>query len=197
MTILISTIFKGSALIQAIKLFNPKKVYLIVDDPIDNIRKNSVDMVKNIFPTINFEEVPTKIYDIVNIASNAIEIIKKETGEKIIVHISEGRKTMSLGLLFGAYVMRKEVDAAYYIIEETNVPIQLPLIELSVSSKKRVILNSINDGKNSVQELEKELNMNSATLYVHLKDLRDKGILSKENRLTEMGRIVLLNQKDE
>jgi len=197
MTILISTIYKGSAVIQAIKLFNPNKVYFIVDDPLDDIRKNSIKMMKDIFPLLNFEMISTKIYDIVNIANKTIEVIKKESNEKIIIHISEGRKTMSLGLLFGAYVMRKNVDSAYYIIEETNVPIQLPLIELSVSPKKKEILKSINEGKSSVQELEKELKMNSATIYVHLKDLRDKGILSKENRLTEMGRIVLLNQGDE
>src|SRR3989344_2899640 len=96
MTVLISTIFKGSAVIQAIKLFEPKKVYFVVDDPIDDIRKHSVNMIKDIFPSVEFEQISAKMYDIVEIAQKTMEVINKESSEKIIVHISEGRKTMSL-----------------------------------------------------------------------------------------------------
>jgi CRISPR locus-related DNA-binding protein len=193
MNILISTIYKGSAVIQAIKLFEPEKVYLIVDDPIDDVRKNSIIMIKDIFPSINFIEVSAKIYDIVEIANKTIETIKKESGNKIMVNISEGRKTMSLGLLFGTYVMKKEVHSAFYIVEETNSPIQLPLIEMKISSKRKDLLRKIADGKRTVAELEKETGTNPATLYVHIKELRDSGMITKENKLTEMGRIVLLD----
>jgi CRISPR locus-related DNA-binding protein len=193
MTVLITTIFKGSAVIQAIKLFEPKKVYFIVDDPIDDIRKHSVNMIKDIFPSVKFEQISAKIYDIVEIAQKTMEAIKKESSEKVIVHISEGRKTMSLGALFGAYVLRDKVDSAYYIAEETNAPIRLPLIELKVSAKKHELLKLISDGKKSTSELQKGMKITSATLYVHIKELRDEGILTKENNLTEMGKIVLLN----
>lgn len=196
MNVMISTIYKGYAVIQSIKLFDPEKVYLIVDDPIDDVRKNSIVMVKDIFPSIQFIEISSKIYDIVEIANKAIDVIKKETGNKIMVNISEGRKTMSLGLLFGAYVMKKEVNSAFYIVEETNSPIQLPLIEMKISTKKEGILRLIADGKRTVAELEKETGITPATLYVHIKELRDSGLITKENRLTEMGKIVLLNNAD-
>jgi len=196
MTILISTIYKGSAVIQAIKLFEPQKVYLIVDDPIDDVRKNTINMMREIFTTLEFIQVPAKIYDIVDIAHATIKTIDSEKGNKIIIHISEGRKTMSLGVLFGAYAVRDKVNSAYYITEEANSPIQIPLVDLKVSTKKQKILESIKQGKNTVNLLEKEMGTSSATLYVQLKELRDDGLLSKNNKLTEMGKIVLLNNRN-
>ena len=195
MQVLISTIYKGSAVIQAIKLFSPKKIYFIVDKPIDEIRKNSILMIKDLFPDIDIKQVPVKTYDIVNIASETINIIRKESQNDIKVHISEARKTMSLGLLFGAYVMKKEIDSAYYIIEETNQPLKLPLMELKVSKKKKEILKYISEGNNSVEILSEKLNIQSSTLYVHLKELRDDGIITptKDLKLTDMGKIILLN----
>ena len=129
MNVLISTIYKGSATIQAIKLFKPQKIFFIIDDYNDSIRAHSVKMIKDLFPEISVVEIPIKMYDIVDIAKHTIEIINSESKNKIIVHISEGRKTMSLGVLFGAYVMMDKVDSAYYIIEETiNISENAPLL---------------------------------------------------------------------
>jgi len=193
--VLISTIYKGSAVIQAIKLFSPKIIYFIVDKPIDEIRKNSINMIHDLFPDIDIKQVSVKTYDIVNIANETIKIIKKESKNDIKVHISEARKTMSLGLLFGAYVMKKKINSAYYIIEETNQPLKLPLIELKVSKKKREILENISKGNNSVETLSEKLKVQPSTLYVHLKELRDNGIITptKDLKLTDMGKIILLN----
>ena len=195
MQVLISTIYKGSAVIQAIKLFSPKKIYFIVDKPIDEIRKNSIHMIQDLFPDVDIEQVAVKTYDIVNIANQTIKIIKKESQNNIKVHISEARKTMSLGLLFGAYVMKKQIDSAHYIIEETNQPLKLPLMELKVSKKKKEILKLISEGIDTVEALAKKLNIQTSTLYVHLKELRDEGIITptKDLKLTEMGKIILLN----
>lgn len=152
-------------------------------------------MIKDLFPDIDLKQVPVKTYDIVNIANETIKIIRKESKNDIKVHISEARKTMGLGLLFGAYVMKKEIDSAYYIIEETNQPLKLPLMELKVSKKKKEILKYISEGTNSVEILSEKLNIQSSTLYVHLKELRDDGIITptKDLKLTDMGKIILLN----
>jgi len=193
MKVLISTIWKGSAVIQAIKLFSPNKVFFIADEPVEDIRNNSINMIKELFPNLEYKTVLTKIYDIVGIAKSVMDIIESETGNEIIVHISEGRKTMSLGLLFGAYVKRELVSSAYYITEETNTPIQLPLVKLKLSKQKIRLLQKINEDISSMPELEKALNVKVPTIYVHMKELRDDGFLNKENKLTEIGRIILLN----
>ena len=193
MKILISTIWKGSAVIQAIKLFSPDKVFFIVDEPLEDIRKNTISMIKELFPNLKYNTVPTKIYDIVGIAKAAMDIIESEKENQIVVHISEGRKTMSLGLLFGAYVKRKLVSSAYYITEETNTPIQLPLVDLKLSKQKMQLLRKISENISSMSELEKALDVKAPTIYVHMKELRDDGFLNKDNKLTEMGRIILLN----
>ena len=193
MKVLISTIWKGSAVIQAIKLFSPNKVFFIADEPVEDIRNNSINMIKELFPNLEYKTVSTKIYDIVGIAKSVMDIIESETGNEIIVHISEGRKTMSLGLLFGAYVKRELVSSAYYITEETNTPIQLPLVKLKLSKQKIRLLQKVNEDISSMPELEKALNVKAPTIYVHMKELRDDGFLNKENKLTEIGRIILLN----
>ena len=193
MKVLISTIWKGSAVIQAIKLFSPNNVFFIADEPVEDIRNNSINMIKEIFPNLEYKTVPTKIYDIVGIAKSVMDIIESETGNEIIVHISEGRKTMSLGLLFGAYVKRELVSSAYYITEETNTPIQLPLVKLKLSKQKKGLLQKIDENITSISELAKKLKIKAPTVYVHMKELRDDGFLNKENKLTEIGRIILLN----
>jgi len=193
MKVLISTIWKGSAVIQAIKLFSPNKVFFIADEPVEDIRNNSINMIKELFPNLEYKTVPTKIYDIVGIAKSVMDIIESETGNEIIVHISEGRKTMSLGLLFGAYVKRELVSSAYYITEETNTPIQLPLVKLKLSKQKKGLLQKIDENITSISELAKKLKIKAPTVYVHMKELRDDGFLNKENKLTEIGRIILLN----
>ena len=193
MKVLISTIWKGSAVIQAIKLFSPNKVFFIADEPVEDIRNNSINMIKELFPNLEYKTVSTKIYDIVGIAKSVMDIIESETGNEIIVHISEGRKTMSLGLLFGAYVKRELVSSAYYITEETNTPIQLPLVKLKLSKQKKGLLQKIDENITSISELAKKLKIKAPTVYVHMKELRDDGFLNKENKLTEIGRIILLN----
>ena len=193
MKVLISTIWKGSAVIQAIKLFSPNKVFFITDEPIDDIRNNSINMIKELFPSLEYKTVSIKIYNIVGIAKSVMEVIESEKGNQIIIHISEGRKTMSLGLLFGAYVKRNLVSSAYYITEETNTPIQLPLVELKLSKQKIKLLQKIRENVTLISELENALNIKAPTIYVHMKELRDDGFLNKENQLTEMGRIILLN----
>jgi len=168
MKVLISTIWKGSAVIQAIKLFSPNKVFFIADEPVEDIRNNSINMIKEIFPNLEYKTVPTKIYDIVGIAKSVMDIIESETGNEIIVHISEGRKTMSLGLLFGAYVKRELVSSAYYITEETNTPIQLPLVKLKLSKQKKGLLQKIDENITSISELAKKLKIKAPTVYVHI-----------------------------
>lgn len=198
MSVLITTVYKGSAVIQAIKLFSPTKVLFLVDEPIDAIRENTLRMIKEFYPDISYEKIPSKIYDIVEIASNAMKTIGKHKEEnkeeKIIVHISEGRKTMSLGLLYGAYMCRDKVSALYYIMEETNLPIQLPLLELNISPQKKKILQLISDGKKSIPELESELGTSTSTIYVQMKELRDLGFLNSNNDVTDIAKIALLEK---
>jgi len=193
-TVLITTIYKASSVIQVMRRFSPKKVYFIIDDPEDDVRKNSINMIKDLFSEVKFgPEIKVKIYDIVNIASECINVIYKERVNRIIMNVTEGRKTMSFGMLLASYVMKKNIDSVYYIIEETNQPIKLPIVQLSITEKKAMILKELRKGIMDIGELERITSMKPGTLYVHLKDLRDEGFITKDNKLTEMGEVVLLN----
>jgi CRISPR locus-related DNA-binding protein len=194
MTVLITTVYKGSAVIQAIKAFNPSKVFFMVDKPLGDVRKNSIDMIMSFFTNIKFEQMAAEMYDIVAFASKTIEAINQiSTEEEIVVHISEGRKTMSLGVLFGSYVKKNRVSSACYIVEETNEIVRIPIVEMKVSPKKQEVLKIISEGVQSVSALEKKLKITTATLYVHLKELKDDGLITKKNEITKIGKIVLLN----
>ena len=194
MVVLITTVFKGSAVIQAIKLFSPQRVYFLIDEPLNEIRNQTINMIKEFFPTLDFKSISAKVYNIVDIAKETIDIIEKEKNEEIIIHVSEGRKTMGFGLLFGAYMMSEHVKAAYYLEEETNPPIQLPLTKLKVPDQKRKLLDLIFQGINDVKDIEKRLEITASTVYVHMKELRDEGFLDKDNKITDIGKIVLLRR---
>ena len=194
MKILISTIWKGSAVIQAIKLFSPNKVFFIADEPVEDIRNNSINMIKELFPNLEYKTVSTKIYDIVGIAKSVMDIIESETGNEIIVHISEGRKTMGLGLLFGAYVKRELVSSAYYITEENSQLLSLPLLSFGVGESKKKLLTEISKGNGEVKKIEKKLSIGPSAVYQHVQELKDEGYLEKDKelKLTDLGRIMIL-----
>ena len=75
MVVLITTVFKGSAVIQAIKLFIPQKVYFLIDEPLNEIRNQTINMIKEFFPGLVFENISAKVYNIVDIAKETIKII--------------------------------------------------------------------------------------------------------------------------
>ena len=56
------------------------------------------------------------------------------------------------------------------------------------------LLNKINSGIYSVNDLETELGIKAPTIYVHMKELRDDGFLNQDNKMTEMGKIILLKR---
>jgi CRISPR locus-related DNA-binding protein len=197
--IIISTIYKGKAVKVAITKLSPDKLILLAEEPADKTRKEAIEGIKKTFKDIiEIETLTTKVYDMPEIIKDVIKKIEEETklGNEIIVHISEGRKLTSLALLFAAYLRKDKVKAAYYITEEENRLVSLPLINFSLGSTKQNIIHEIGKGAEEVETLIKKLDVRQSVIYQHIQELKKEGYLkngeTKKLELTELGRIVNL-----
>ena len=159
---LISTIYEGEATNAAIIKFSPDKVILIGVDKSDPERKSnlkkSIDSLKSRYKTLKFEVLDTSVYEIPKIVNDVCKAIDKEhsAGNEVVLHISEGRKTQSLGALFAAYIKKDKVKGAYYLIQETNQALAMPLLDFKLSATKTQILREAASGNKKVSNIIKK-----------------------------------------
>jgi len=201
MRVLISTLYEGYAVKVAISKLSPDKIILLIDEPKKakgkRTLRNSLTELKKFYSNIlEIETIKIKAYDMEQIMQEVSRAIERENekGNEIVVHITEGRKTISLALLFGTYLKKGKINGAYYITEEEHKLIPLPLINLSVGESKKKILSEISNGNGSIKELQNKLNIKQSAAYQHLQELKKEGYLSndKELKLTDLGRIMVL-----
>lgn len=195
--VMISTVYSGRSIKVAIKELSPNKLILIVDKPIDKVKEESVKEIKRFYGGImQIETLQTSLYNIPEIMEKVITLIDKEAkqGNEIIIHITEGRKTTSLALLFAGYARKEKIKGAYYIIEETNQIMPLPLINLDIGYSKKKLLQEINKGNGEVKKIEKKLSLKPSVVYQHIQELKKEGYIenNKELKLTDLGRIMVL-----
>jgi CRISPR-associated protein Csa3 len=202
--VLITTFYEGYAVKQAILKLSPEKVIILIDDPKDSSKKEKMYEILNSIeqfykPHVTFEKLKISSYDIPKITSEVIKKIDEECekGNKILIHVTEGRKISSLGLLFSSYMRRDKVEGAYYITEEDHSLINLPLINFQISEIKKQLLKEIFLGKSETSSLLKEVSdVGKSAIYQNLKELKQEGYIqngdNKELSITDLGRIVIL-----
>lgn len=203
MRVLISTIYEGNAVKVAISKLSPDKIILLVDEPKKSkgkrILRDSVTELKKFYSNLlEIEIIKIKAYEMEQIMQEVARTIDRESKKEneIIIHLTEGRKTGSLALLFAAYLKRDKVKAAYYITEEEHKLISLPIINLSLGESKKRILKEIDNGNGDIKELEHKLKIKQSATYQHLQELKKEGYLqhngNKEVELTNLGRLMIL-----
>lgn len=197
--VVISTFYLGPAVKRAITKLSPDKLILLIDDSLKGSgtekMKKALDELKKFYSKIlEIREIKVKSYDLPQILSKSSEAINKESkeGNEIIIHITEGRKITSLGLLFGAYMNKEKISSAYYITEEENKLISLPLLDFHVGESKKRILAEIGNGNGGIKAIENKLKIKQSATYQHLQELKREGYLEdgKELKLTQLGRVV-------
>lgn len=195
--VVISTVYSGRSIKVAIKELSPNKLILIVDKPIDKTKEETIKELKKFYgEVLEIETLETSLYNIPEIMEKVIKLIDKETKQssEILLHITEGRKTTSLALLFAGYTRKENIRGAYYVIEETNQILPLPLIRLELGNSKKKLLKEISNGNGNVKKIEKHLKIKQSAVYQHVQELKKEGYLedSKELKLTDLGRIMIL-----
>src|SRR3989344_2249192 len=187
---LISTIYEGSATNAAIIKFSPDKVVIITSKPKDEKKstsRKSIAQIKNKYKIIQFEIFDTSIYEIPNIVNDVCKAIDKEhkAGNEIILHISEGRKTQSLGVLFAGFIKKDKIRGVYYFIEETNKALPMPLLDFKISSTKAMILREMASGNKKVADIIRKSKKSKAMIYVHINELKKDGYITENLEITD------------
>ena len=193
MRVMISTVHIQKAVLAAIPKFSPEKIVFLIDP--NSIKTSDITEIKKIYGKIMpIETIKTDSYDIVRVASDVVKKIDEEhsEGNEIILHITEGRKTMAIGAMYAAYARKKKVKGIYYITEEKNELVSLPVLELQINSTKGRIMKELSKGNTEIKELAKITGKTEAMVYAHLSDLKDEGYITEDNKLTDAGRIVIL-----
>ena len=190
--ILLSTIYDDNSVIFSIKKFDIDKVILLVDKKPDNIQNTSIKSIRNIFN--NLEE-KIDIYNITDIVKKVVDIIDSiSEKDNIFVNITSGRKTQSLAVVFATYQRSRKINKIIYITEEKKDTIVLPILSFDLTTSQLEILKNI-DKMDSINKLEKRLEIGRAMIYRNIKDLQNRGFVEKTKnglKLTEAGKIAIL-----
>ncbi len=163
-------------------------------DP-NNMKKSHVDEIKSIFgKIIQIQILETPSYDIVKTTTEVVKKIEEEhtKGNEIIIHITEGRKTMAIAAMYAAYARKNFVKGIFYITEEKNDLVSLPILEFTLSTTKKSILKEYNKGIKNVKELAKITGKTEAMIYSHISSLKEEGYISTDNGLTISGQIMII-----
>ncbi len=200
--VLISTIYEGYAVKQAITKLSPDKLIFLIDEPLDIKKKEKMNSIikeiKDFFKdTIEFQNIKISSYDIPKIMAEVIKVIDEEykEGNKIFIHASEGRKPTSFALLFASYRRRDKVEGDYYITEEEHTLIKLPMLNFEIRESKKLVLKEIEKGNLEVEKIGKKLGLKQSVIYQNIQGLKEEGYVSNENkelRLTDLGRVMIL-----
>ena len=194
--VILSSVYSGRAIKVAISKLSPDKLILVRDGQ-DETKDKTIENLKEIFKGIlKIEIVETNQYDMADIIKKANNKINKEfeRGNEILTHITEGRKITSLALLFSSYMNKEKVSGAYYITQESNKILPLPLLELEIGKTKKEILQNIKKGNNIPKKIQEKLGIKQSATYQHINELKREGYIQgdKELNLTNLGEIVVV-----
>ena len=194
---LISTIYTLEPVIVCVTRLSPSKIILLTEENVNNKKRQSEDTLKLTFGKIlKVEKKVTSLYDPVCVAQDVAILIEEEhaAGNKVMINVSGGRKPQAFGALFGAYARSDMVDRIVYVTEENNSIIDFPILGFNISNTKKRILENIQSGITSVNEIGKSVNISRGMVYNHLRELKAMGYITGEDGyvITDAGRIAVI-----
>ena len=197
MNVLISTLYAFEPVILVSTKLGVDKLILMIDDKPNEIQRKSLELIKDsLGKVVEVKQIKTEVYNIVNVAEEAIKAIDYESDKNIIyVNVTGARKTQSLGLLFTAYSRIKTIKQIVYVIEETKQMISLPKLNFNLNNSQKQILEYINNKElTSLSDLSSKIKISRGMLYRTIKELKDLGLIYDEEgfKLSDAGRIAVL-----
>ena len=194
MKILISTLYSVESIVPSIHKFSPEQLILLTNEKPDKKLTKSITDIKAMFSGVmKITTICVKQYDIYEIAKKTVEIIDKQKESEIYINITGGRKTLMLGVIYGAYARSELVKKIVYCTEENNQFIELPLIPYNLNEMEVQLLEIINKkGKINVQETAEAVDKTRGLLYIYLKKMRMMGLVDDSFQITQAGKIALL-----
>ena len=204
--ILFTTIYSADAVKIAInKISGIDEIFYIVEENLQKdtskeakIKLESIETLNKAYGDI-IQIHALKVHDIYDISNIMLKVIEKIDSllkeDEIFIHISEGRKTLALGLLFAAYVRKERIKDIYYVIKDENRLLSLPKLNFSINESKKKILKEINNGNEDKEKIRKELGLSSISIiYQYINELKAEGFITNGEHLkiTELGKVMIL-----
>ncbi len=196
--VLIATLYSPEPVLLAATRLGPDRIILLVDKEPDKQQEDSIKLIQDsLGKVIEIKTVKTDVYDIVEVAKKAVDIIDMQPNEDhIFVNITSGRKTKAIGLLFAAYARHDKVSKiAYNPEDDKNTVIYLPRLSFKLTESQKQILGVLEKGRyDSIGDLAKKVEMSTAMLYRAVDELKDMDLVTTEDgiKLTDAGRIAKL-----
>ena len=193
--VLIATVYGPDPVLVAANKLGPDRLVLLVDTKPSSQQEKSLELIKgSLGRVIDVKVVKTEVYDIVDIARKAVEVIDLQPNEdEIYINITSGRKTKAIGLLFGAYARYERIKKIIYYPEEKGMaPIFLPKLQFNLTESQKKVLELLDNKEyKSLTELSEKIDQSTAMLYRNIKELKEMGLVD-DLRLTDAGKIARL-----
>lgn len=194
-------------IIRGFEIIKPDFLILIVDKETKEEQKEALKEIKKYIKEldrdIRLEVEKFNVYDILDIAKQTSEIIKKYSSYEFNVDITASSKPQSLGITLGA--MPNERVKKIIITNRDEKVIELPKLKVYFSDNEETILKVLNkyEGKKvNVEKIADETGFKVPTIYKiqvireYLQEFKTKGyILETEDKtiqLTTTGKFVML-----
>ena len=200
-TILLSTLYGADPVMLACTKLSPDKLILFITEDTDKVLDDSIDLIKkSIGRVLDVEFVKIPQYDIVKIAEKVVKTIDKvHLDGKIIMNITSGRKTQSMGVLFGAYARSSFVSKIAYYPEgdKKGDVVYLPILSMKLTESQDKLIEAIRKNKiASHKTLADDTGLSTAMVYRAVDDLVNMGLVDKTEGegivLTDAGKIARL-----
>ena len=197
--VLIATLYSPEPVLLAATRLGPERLILLVDKETNKEQEAAIKIIQDsLGRVIDVKIVKTEVYDIVEVAKKAVEVIDMQPKEDhIFVNITSGRKTKAIGLLFAAYVRHDRVrKIAYNPEEDKSSIVYLPRLSFKLTVSQKRILEEVGNKKyESITELASKIELSTAMLYRAIDELKDMDLISSDKgviELTDAGRIARL-----
>ena len=193
--ILISTIYSPEPVLYACTKTSPDKLILLITDKKDKTTTEAVKLIQNSIGkviTVALETIPE--YDVVEIAKITVGIIDKQSKDnQIIINITSGRKTQSMGVIYGSYARNKYIHKINYYPEEKNQVIQLPIMNFKLTESQSNILKYLNKNNLSYAALATKTKLSTAMVYRAIDELQNQSLVERTEKgslsITDAGKI--------
>jgi len=196
--VLIATLYNPEPVLLATTRLGPERLILLVDKEPNKEQEASIKLIQDsLGKVLEVKIVKTDVYDIVEVAKKAVEVIDLQPKEDyIFINITSGRKTKAIGLLFAAYTRHERVSKIAYNPEEDKGSIvYLPRLSFHLTESQKKILEEIGNKKyESISDLSQKIDISTAMLYRAIDELKDMDLVLTEKgiELTDAGRIARL-----
>jgi CRISPR-associated protein Csa3 len=196
--VLIATLYSPEPVLLAATRLGAERLILLIDKEPNKEQEASLKLIENsLGKVIDIKVVKTEVYDIVEVAKKAVEVIDLVPKEDhIFVNITSGRKTKAIGLLFAAYARHDKISKiAYNPEEDKSSVVYLPKLSFKLTEGEKKILDEIGHGKyESIADLAKKVDLSTAMVYRAIAALEDMDLVSTEKgiELTDAGKIARL-----